>query len=68
MSIVRYAAVLDAQPEGGYTVTFPDIPEAITEGDSRCLSWRTRWARRGPQPKSWRAHAPTPPSASSNAP
>ncbi len=35
MSIVRYAAVLEAQPEGGFTVTFPDIPEAITEGDTR---------------------------------
>src|SRR5665647_1920806 len=31
MSIVRYAAVLEAQPEGGFT----DIPEAITEGDTR---------------------------------
>lgn len=35
MSIVRYAALLEAQPEGGFTVTFPDIPEAITEGDTR---------------------------------
>ena len=35
MSIVRYAAVLETQPEGGFTVTFPDIPEAITEGDTR---------------------------------
>lgn len=35
MSIVRYAAVLDSQPEGGFTVTFPDIPEAITEGDTK---------------------------------
>lgn len=35
MSIVKYAAVLEAQPEGGFTVTFPDIPEAITEGDTR---------------------------------
>lgn len=35
MNIVRYAAVLTRQPEGGYTVTFPDIPEAITEGDTR---------------------------------
>lgn len=35
MSIVRYAAVFEAQPEGGFTVTFPDIPEAITEGDTR---------------------------------
>jgi len=32
---IRYAAVLEAQPEGGFTVTFPDIPEAITEGDDR---------------------------------
>lgn len=32
---IRYAAVLDAQPEGGFTVTFPDLPEAITEGDDR---------------------------------
>jgi antitoxin HicB len=24
-----------AQPEGGFTVTFPDLPEAITEGDDR---------------------------------
>lgn len=31
---VRYAAVLEPQPEGGYTVTFPDIAEAITEGDT----------------------------------
>ncbi|MCX8521610.1 MAG: type II toxin-antitoxin system HicB family antitoxin [Rhodoferax sp.] len=35
MSNVKYAAVLEAQPEGGFTVTFPDIPEAITEGDTR---------------------------------
>ena len=32
---IRYAAVLNPQPEGGFTVTFPDIPEAITEGDDR---------------------------------
>ncbi|OGB43281.1 MAG: hypothetical protein A2461_04950 [Burkholderiales bacterium RIFOXYC2_FULL_59_8] len=35
MSIVRYAAVLAPQPEGGFTVTFPDLPEAITEGGTR---------------------------------
>ncbi|MDN5848676.1 MAG: type II toxin-antitoxin system HicB family antitoxin [Nitrococcus sp.] len=35
MSIVRYAATLAKQPDGGYTVHFPDIPEAITEGDDR---------------------------------
>ncbi len=32
---IRYAAILDPQPEGGFSVTFPDIPEAITEGDDR---------------------------------
>lgn len=32
---VRYAAVLEPQPEGGFTVTFPDIPEAVTEGNDR---------------------------------
>jgi len=34
MNTVRYQAVLEPQPEGGFTVTFPDLPEAITEGDS----------------------------------
>jgi antitoxin HicB len=32
---IRYAAVLEPQPEGGFTVTFPDLPEAITEGRDR---------------------------------
>lgn len=33
---MRYAYPYDmrAQPEGGFTVTFPDVPEAITEGDT----------------------------------
>src|SRR5436190_2004176 len=33
---MRYAYPFDMapQPEGGFTVTFPDIPEAITEGDT----------------------------------
>jgi antitoxin HicB len=26
--------VLDPQPEGGYTVTSPALPELLTEGDS----------------------------------
>lgn len=30
---VHYPALLAPQPEGGFTVTFPDLPEAITEGD-----------------------------------
>lgn len=35
MSQIRYAAVLAPEPEGGFSVSFPDIPEAITEGDDR---------------------------------
>jgi antitoxin HicB len=30
-----YPAALTPDPDGGFTVTFRDIPEAITEGDSR---------------------------------
>jgi antitoxin HicB len=30
-----YPAVLTPDPDGGFTVTFRDVPEAITEGDSR---------------------------------
>src|SRR5438132_5553158 len=30
-----YPAVLTSDPDGGFTVTFRDVPEAITEGDSR---------------------------------
>ncbi|MGV0954652.1 MAG: type II toxin-antitoxin system HicB family antitoxin [Fluviibacter sp.] len=32
---IRYQAIFEPQEEGGFTVTFPDIPEAITEGKSR---------------------------------
>ncbi len=33
---MHYAYPFDMipQPEGGFTVTFPDVPEAITEGDT----------------------------------
>jgi antitoxin HicB len=30
----RYPYDAAPQPEGGWTVTFPDVPEAITEGDT----------------------------------
>ncbi|MGH8114341.1 MAG: type II toxin-antitoxin system HicB family antitoxin [Rhodanobacteraceae bacterium] len=33
MTVIRYDAALEPQREGGFTVTFPDIPEAVTEGD-----------------------------------
>lgn len=28
-----YPVILEPQPEGGFVVTFPDIPEAITQGE-----------------------------------
>jgi antitoxin HicB len=30
-----YPAILTPDPNGGFTVTFRDVPEAITEGDTR---------------------------------
>jgi len=33
-SIYKIPLVLKAQPEGGYTVTSPTLPELITEGDT----------------------------------
>ena len=32
--IFKVPLVLTAQPEGGYTVTSPALPELLTEGDS----------------------------------
>ena len=29
-----YPYIAEPQPEGGWTVTFPDVPEAITQGDT----------------------------------
>jgi antitoxin HicB len=29
-----YAIVLEPQPEGGFTVTVPALPEVVTEGDT----------------------------------
>ncbi|MPQ59794.1 type II toxin-antitoxin system HicB family antitoxin [Duganella sp. FT27W] len=31
---MQYPAVFSPDPSGGYVVTFPDIPEAITQGDT----------------------------------
>lgn len=31
---MRYPALFEAAPEGGFVVTFRDIPEAITQGES----------------------------------
>jgi antitoxin HicB len=35
MSRLRYPVVLAPAAEGGFVVTFPDVPEAITQGDDR---------------------------------
>ncbi|EAN0852631.1 type II toxin-antitoxin system HicB family antitoxin [Salmonella enterica] len=32
---MRYPVNLVSAPEGGYVVSFPDIPEALTQGDTR---------------------------------
>lgn len=34
-SHTQFAAVMEPQPDGGFTVTFPDLPEVVTQGDSR---------------------------------
>ena len=38
--IARIPLVMEPQPEGGYTVTSPALPELVTEGDtiSECLA------------------------------
>lgn len=33
-ALYRILLVIEPQPEGGYTVTSPELPELITEGDS----------------------------------
>lgn len=30
-----YKVILEAQPEGGYTVYVPELPDVISEGDNR---------------------------------
>ena len=32
MDLAAYPAHLEEEPEGGFTVTFPDLPEAVTHG------------------------------------
>jgi antitoxin HicB len=34
MAVYKLPLVLDPQPEGGYTVTCPILPELVTEGES----------------------------------
>ena len=35
MNSFTYPVELTARPEGGFLVTFPDLPEAITQGESK---------------------------------
>lgn len=39
MKEVSYAAAFERQPDGGYTVTFPEVPGVITEGDDLKEAW-----------------------------
>ena len=47
---MRYAFPYELlpQPEGGFTATFPDVPEAITQGDNADGS-SERWRRMRPE-------------------
>lgn len=60
---MRYPAILAAQKGGGYTVTFPDIPEVVTDGSDRAealaqaqaaldtvLAWHIRERKEIPAP------------------
>jgi predicted RNase H-like HicB family nuclease len=31
---LKYAILLEPQPEGGYTVTVPDLPGCVSEGET----------------------------------
>lgn len=33
--MLDYPVILEAQPEGGFVVTFPDVPQAITQGEDK---------------------------------
>ena len=35
LAVIRVTLVLEPQPEGGYTVTCPYLPELVTEGDTQ---------------------------------
>ena len=32
--MIKYPFLVTCAPEGGYIITFPDIPEAITQADT----------------------------------
>jgi predicted RNase H-like HicB family nuclease len=33
MKNISYIAIFNQEPEGGYSISFPDFPECLTEGD-----------------------------------
>jgi antitoxin HicB len=35
MNPLHYPVILEPADEGGFVVSFPDVPEAITQGDTR---------------------------------
>ena len=38
--MMRFPAKFKPSPEGGFVVTFPDIPEAVTQGDDEAEAMR----------------------------
>jgi antitoxin HicB len=43
--MLDYPVILEEQPEGGFVVTFPDVPEAITQGEDENDGSRNAAAR-----------------------
>ena len=43
----KFPLILEPQPEGGYTITSPVVPELVTEADTLDQvippTWRMRW-------------------------
>ena len=39
----NFPVILKAQPEGGFVVHFPDVPEAITQGEDKKKRCSTLW-------------------------
>jgi len=38
MNALHYPVLLEPAEEGGFVVSFPDVPEAITQGDTRAAA------------------------------
>ena len=38
-AVCKIPLTLEAQPDGGFTITSPLLPELVTEGDSLGIEW-----------------------------